>query len=136
MRSAAESFAHFVDISANIETLTAQNAKIDLGKEYSINCVPVDMHQARLAFDHFSLTRQFVQLDSTMFFGRNHRWYLVEIAPELFKCGANLVFVQGRHGSLLDYLSLSILRIGCYPKHKCSGVLLVFAHEQILNLCA
>jgi len=82
-----------VDISANIETLTAQNTKIDLGKDYSINCVAIDMHQAGLPFDHFPLTCQFVQRNSTMLFRRDHWRYLVKIPPELFKCSANLIFV-------------------------------------------
>jgi hypothetical protein len=50
---AAETLADVVDISANIETLAAQNTKIDLGKDYSINCVAIDMHQARFPLDHF-----------------------------------------------------------------------------------
>src|SRR5205823_4434329 len=129
MRPAAETLADFVDISANIETLTAQNTKIDVGKEYPINCIAIDMHQAGLPFDHFPLTRQFVQRDSAMLFRRNHRWYLVEIAPELLKRSANLLIVQGRDRSLLDYLSLSILCIGRHPEHERAGIFLVFAHE-------
>src|SRR6267378_610659 len=116
-------------ISANIKALAAQNTKIDLRKEYSVNCVAIDMHQARLPLDHFSLACQFVQRDSTMLFRRNHRRYLVKIAPELFKCSANLVFVQRGNRSLLDYLSLPILCIGRHSENESSGVFLVFAHE-------
>src|SRR5947208_16255713 len=114
MRPAAETLADLVDISANIETLTAQNTKIDLGKNYSINCVAIDMHQARFPFDHFPLTCQFVQRNSTMFFRRDHRRYLVKIAPELFKRSANLIFVYRRNRSLLANFSLPNLAIGCH----------------------
>jgi hypothetical protein len=51
------------------------------------------MHQARLALDHFSLTRQLVQWHAAMLFRRNHRRQLIKIAPKFFKCGANLGFV-------------------------------------------
>src|SRR5438552_17782715 len=94
MRPAAETLADLVDISANIETLTAQNTKIALGKNYSINCVAIDMHQARFPFDHFPLTCQFVQRNSTMFFRRDHRRCLVKIPPDPFKPSANSISVE------------------------------------------
>ena len=64
-----------------------------------------------------------------MLFRRNHRRYLVKIAPELFKRSANLIFVQRGNRSLLDDFSLPILCIGRHAQHECSGVFLVFAHE-------
>jgi len=80
-------------ISANIKTFATQDAKIDLGQPDSIDRVAIDMHKARLALDHFSLTRQFVQRDAAVLFRGDHRRHLIKIAPKFFECGANLVFV-------------------------------------------
>src|SRR4030095_7388022 len=125
-----------MSVSTNIETFAAQDAEIDLGRRNSIDRVAIDMHKARFPFDHFSLARQLVQWHAAMLFGGNHRRHLIKIAPEFFKYSTNLAFVQRRNWSLLDHFSLAILRISGDSKHKCSRVFFIFAHEQILNLCA
>ena len=136
VRAATELLADVVDIGANIKTFAAHDAKIDFGKCDPVDRVAINVDQAWLALDHFSLARELVQRHAAMLFCGNHWRHLIEIAPELFKCGANAIFIDLRDRSLLNHLSLTILCVGRDAEHEFSDVLLIFAHEQILDLCA
>ena len=136
MRATTEGLANVVNISSNIETFTAQNTKVDFGQRDPIDCVPIDVHQARIALDYFSLASELVERHATVLFRRDHWRQLIKIAPELFKCCANLILIQRGDWPLLNHFALSILRVGRHAEHKRTGVLLVFAHQQILDVCA
>lgn len=136
MRAATELLADVMGIGANIKTFAAHDAKIDFGKADPVDRVAINVDQAWLALDHFSLARELVQRHAAMLFCGNHWRHLIEIAPELFKRGADAIFFELTDRPLLNHLSLTILRVGRYPEHECSDVFLVFAHEQILDLCA
>ena len=135
MGAAAEGLADVVDIRAYIKPFAAHDAEVDFGQGDPIDCVAIDVHQARLALDHFSLARELVKRHASVFFRGDHWRQLIKIAPELFKRSANLIFIQRGDRPLLNYLALSILRVGRHAEHKCASILFIFAHEQILNLC-
>src|SRR5213079_2095056 len=47
MCPAAKSLPDVMNISANIKSLAAENAKIDIGNRDSVDCVAIDVNQAR-----------------------------------------------------------------------------------------
>src|SRR5206468_9980691 len=129
MRATTEGLANVVNIGSNIKTLTALDTKVDFWQRDPIDCLAIVVHQARLALDYFSLASELVEGHATMLFRRDHWRQLIKIAPELFKCGANLIFIQRGDCPLLNHFALSILRVGRHAEHKGTGVLLIFAHE-------
>jgi hypothetical protein len=133
VRAATELFADVVDIGANVKTFAAKDAEIDFRRRNSIYAVTIDMNEARLALNHFSLARKFVERYAAMFFCRDHRRHLMEIAAKFFKGGANLILIEWWHVALSDDFALSILRGGRHAEQQGPRIFLVFAHEQILN---
>src|SRR5207249_11852603 len=97
MRAAAEGLSNVMYVRADIKPLAAQHAEVDFRQGDPVNAVAIDMHQPRLALDHFSLARKLVKRNATMFFRGYHRRQLIEIAAELLECSANLLFVERRH---------------------------------------
>src|SRR4030095_2182331 len=97
VRAATELLANVMHIRANIKTFAAKNAEIDLRQRDSIHSVTIDMNEARLAVDHFSLARQFVERHTAMLFCRDHWRHLMEIATKLFKRVANLNIIERWH---------------------------------------
>ena len=135
MPAATERFADVVNIGADIKAFAAQHGEIDFGQCDSVDRVAVDVHQAWLALHDFSLARQLIQRHAAVFFCRNHRRQLVEIAAELFERGPNLIFIQRRHWTLLDHFAFTVLCGGRHAEHERAHVFFVLAHEQILHLC-
>jgi hypothetical protein len=133
MRAAPQGFADVVHVRADIKPFAAENAEVDFGWGDPVDAVAINVDETRLALDDLSLPGEFVKGNATMFFCRNHRRQLIEIAAELFKRSANFGFREWRHRSLLNNFALSILGVGCDPENKRAGVFLIFAHEQILN---
>ena len=68
MRAAAKQLADVVRVGANIKTFAAQHAEIDFRQPNPVDCVAINMNEPRLALDHFSLARQFVERHAAMFF--------------------------------------------------------------------
>jgi len=133
VRAATKLFADIMDIRANIKTFAAKDAEIDFRQRDSIDTVTINMNEARLAVDHFSLARQFIEGHTAMFFGRDHWRRLIKIAAEFFKGGANLIFIERRHVALIDDFALSILCACRHAEQQGARIFLVFAHQQILN---
>src|SRR5204863_2721037 len=117
MRPTAEHFADLVHISADVEAFAAKHTEIDFRQGDSSHRIAVNVDEARLAFDHFSLAREFVERNTAVFFRGNHWRYLIKIAPEFFERSADFIFTQRRDGSLVDHCTLSILRVGGDAKH-------------------
>src|SRR4030095_7046155 len=90
VRAATEFLADVMHIRANIKTFAAKNAEVDLRQSDSIHAVTIDMNEARLALDYFSLARQFVERHTAMLFCRDHWRHLIEIDAKFFKGGADL----------------------------------------------
>src|SRR5438034_1064930 len=95
--AATELLADVMHICANIKTLAAKDAEVDFRQRDSIDTVTINMNEARLALDYFSLARQFVEWHTAMFFGRDHGRHLIEIAEKFFKSGPNLILSERRH---------------------------------------
>jgi len=133
VRAATEFLADVMYIRANIKTFAAKDAEIDLRQRDSIYTVTIDMNEARLALDHFSLARQFVERHSAMLFCRDHWRHLIEIAAKFFKGGPNLNLIERWHVALIDDFALSILGAGRHAEQQGPGIFLVLAHQQILN---
>src|SRR4029079_10124738 len=87
LSSAGETLPDVVGVGTNIKSFAAQDRKIDFRRGNTIDAVAVDVNEARLALDHLSLSRQFVERNAALLDGRNHRWHLIKIAP---------VFVESR----------------------------------------
>ena len=83
--AATELLADVMHICANIKTLAAKDAEVDFRQRDSIDTVTINMNEARLALDYFSLARQFVEWHTAMFFGRDHWWHLIKIAAKFFE---------------------------------------------------
>src|ERR1051326_691686 len=128
VRATPEGFADVMNVSANIETFAADDAEIDFGKMDPVNAVPINMDQARLALDDFSLARQLVEGDAAVFFGRDHRRQLIKIAAKLVEGSADLIFIKRRNRFFGDHFTLSILGAGGDAQSHCPGVFLVLAH--------
>jgi hypothetical protein len=133
VRAATEFLANVMHIRANIKTFAAKDAEINLRRRDSIQTVTIDMNEARLALDHFSLARQFIERHTAMLFCRDHWRQLIEIAAKFFKGVANLNLIERWHVALINDFALSILRAGCHAEQKGPSIFLVFAHQQILN---
>ena len=118
VRAATEFLANVMHIRANIKTFAAKDAEIDLRRRDSIQTVTIDMNEARLALDHFSLARQFVERHAAMLFCRDHWRHLIEIAAKFFKGVANLNLIERRHVALIHDFALSILRAGCHAEQQ------------------
>src|ERR1051325_635707 len=112
MRAATERLADIVGVGAHVKAFAAHDAEIYFRQRDSINAVAVNVHETRLAFDDLSLAREFIKRNAAVFFGRDHRGQLIEIAAEFFKRSANFVLSKLRHGTLLQGFTLSILRVG------------------------
>ena len=69
MPTATKFLADVVDIGANIKSFAANNAEIDCGEGDPINRVAINVDEPRLALDHFSLPRQFIKWNATVFDG-------------------------------------------------------------------
>ena len=85
MRAAAERFADVVHVGADVKAFAAQDGEIDFGRCDAVDRVAIDVDEARLALDHFSLARQFVERHAALLDRRNHWRHLVEIAAEFFE---------------------------------------------------
>ena len=95
--------------------------------------IPIDVHQARLALDDFSLPRQFVERHAALLDGRNHRRHLVKIAGVFFKRGAHVGIIQRRDGTFFTISpALSCVSVDDAEYHR-PGIFLVLAHEQVLD---
>src|SRR2546430_8048871 len=97
MRAAPKCLTDIVRISSNIESFAAEHTEVDVGQRYLIDAVAINMNETRLAFDHFSLTREFVERHAALLFRRDHRRHLVKIAAKLVESGANFFLAKLRH---------------------------------------
>ena len=120
-------------VGANVKSLATNNTEIDLRRSDPIDRITINVDQARLALDHFSLARQLVERNAAMFFGRNHWRHLVKIAAKFLERSTDSIFIERRDRSLIDYFALSVLRARSHSKGKCADIFLVFAHQQILH---
>src|SRR6267378_4295526 len=133
MRTAPEFGTDIMRISTHIETLAAHDCEINVRQGNAINGVAVNMHQPWLALDRFSLAREFVKRNPSVFDGGNHRRHLVKIAAKFFEGSANRVIGQYQNFARLDYVALSVVRRrGNSERHR-ARVFLVFSHEKVLN---
>ena len=108
--------------------------KSTFGQSDPIDGVAINVHEPRLAFDRFSLARQFVERNAALFDGGDHRRHLIKIAAEFLKRGANVAFIEWRAPARSSMTSPSrSCVLGCYPEHQRPRIFLVLAHEQILN---
>ena len=94
--------ADVVRVGADIKTFAAKTREIDFRRGDAIDGVAIDMHESRLALDHFSLSRQFIKRNTALFDRRNHRRHLVEIAPVFLESRADIFLGQIRDRTFLD----------------------------------
>src|SRR6266480_324739 len=136
MRATTELLTDVVNVRADIKAFAANDVEVDFWKRDAINAVAVDMDQTWLALDDSSLPRQFIKGNASVFFRRHHRGHLIEIASEFFERSTNRGFIERRHLALVHDFALSILRAGRDAECKGASIFLIFAHEQILDLCS
>src|SRR5205085_3297047 len=67
MRAAAKQLANIMRVSADIETLAAKHAEIDVWQRDPVDAVTIDVNEAWFALHDFSLPRQFVERHAPMF---------------------------------------------------------------------
>src|ERR1700722_10531102 len=93
----------------------------------------VNVDKTRFAIDHFALASEFVKRHAISLNGGDHRRHLIEIAMKLFEgqlylCGIDLFYRTG-----LDHVAITILRVGSYAEEQGPDILLVLAHQEILD---
>ena len=136
MRATTELLTDVVNVRADIKAFAANDVEVDFWKRDAINAVAVDMDESWLALDDSSLPRQFIKGNASVLFRRHHRGHLIEIASEFFERSTNRGFIERRHLALVHDFALSILRAGRDAECKGTSLFLIFAHEQILDLCS
>src|SRR5205814_8645584 len=136
MRATTELLTDVVNVRADVKAFAANDVEVDFWKRDAINAVSVDMDQTRLALDDSSLPRQFIKGNASVLFRRDHRGHLIEIAPEFFERSTDRGFIERWHLALVHDFALSILRAGRDAECKGASIFLIFAHEQILDLCS
>ena len=82
MCAATEILADVVGIGANIETLAANDAKIDFRQADGLNLMGVDMHKARFALHGLALAGELVERHAVFLDRTDHGRGLVEVAME------------------------------------------------------
>ena len=78
MTEGAEACAEVVGIGAHVKPLGAIHREIDFRQGHAGHFIGGDMYRAGIAFDHLTLTGEFVERYAVFFDSRNHRWDLLE----------------------------------------------------------
>lgn len=133
MRAAAQLLADVVGVGPHIEPLAAHHAEIDFGQGDARDLKIVNAHESRLAFDLFSLARQFVERHSVLLDGAHHGGELIKIALECFECGLDLICGEFRDRLGFEDLAFLVLGGGGGSQRQSPGVFLVLGHEEVLN---
>ena len=120
-------------VGADVKALAANDAKIDFRRRDPVDRITINVDQTRLAFDGFSLAREFVEGNTPLLDGRDHWRHLIKITGVFFKRGADRGIIQWRHWTLFQRHTGAVLGISRYSQQHRAGVILVFAHEEILN---
>src|SRR6516165_11931524 len=134
MATATQFPAKVVRIRPDVEALAANDAKIDFRQANRLNLVRINVDKPRLPFDHFSFPGQLIERNSVLLNSRYHRRSLIKISMILRKGCLYLRMGKGDDRAGCKNCSLPILRICHLAKFDCSHILLIFAHQEILDL--
>ena len=102
----------------------------ELGKRFIIGAEAkvVDVNEPRLAFDLYSLAREFIERNAIFLDRRNHRRRLHLIADERLRGGVQFVQGQRRHRKRGDQFAIGIITVGGFAELHRAGVNLVVGH--------
>src|ERR1700751_5965172 len=135
MGTATQFPAKVVRIGPDVEPFAANDAKIDFRQANRLNLVRVNVDKPRLSFDDLSFPGQLIEGNALLLNSRHHWRSLIKISTILCESGLNLRTTKGGNWTGCKDYSLPILRICHLAKFDCSHVLLIFAHQEILDLC-
>src|SRR4051794_27837681 len=99
-------------IRPNIKALAAHHTEVNFRRIDPCHGVSINVHQARLAFDGFTLSRELVKRDAALFYGGNHWRHLIKVAREFLKSRTNDGVVQGWNRTFIRSYSVAVLRVG------------------------
>ena len=133
MPATTELGAEVVHIGAHVKSLGAANREIDLRQGDAMDFITVHPHWSGFAFHLLTLAGEFVERHAIHFDGRNHRWNLFEIAKVAIENCADLFLAQIADRLFIDHLPFPVLRAGGLAKCQRALILLVLAHQQILD---
>ena len=94
------------------------------------------MHKARLAFHGLALAGELVERHAVFLDRADHGRGLVEIAMKFGEGGFDLILGKIRHGLGFQNLAVGVLAVGRLAEAEGADILLVLAHEEVLDFCA